>query len=151
AEIAEDRGDRVDDLADRMNSAALGGRLAHRQGDIDGLGDKARLDRGVAQRALAGRHGVGDALLQPVDRWPHDLTFFGAHRAEHLQPLGHRSLLAKYRITYGFDRSFVRSDGDGVGDGTLELFKFTHVGVQISSGLLFSTMVVVAERSAWTE
>ena len=49
AEIAEDRGDLVDDLADRVDAAALGRRLAHRQRDIDRLGGEPRGDRGVAQ------------------------------------------------------------------------------------------------------
>jgi hypothetical protein len=35
AHVGEDRGDLVDHLADRMDAAALGGRLAHRQGDVD--------------------------------------------------------------------------------------------------------------------
>ena len=40
-EIAEDRGDFVDDLADRVDAAALGRRRPDRQGDIDRLGLEA--------------------------------------------------------------------------------------------------------------
>ena len=55
AHVGEDRGDLVDDLADRMDAAALGRRGAHRQGDIDGLARQPCVDRRVLQRRPCGR------------------------------------------------------------------------------------------------
>ena len=49
AEIAEDRRDLVDDLADRVDAAALGGSCADRQADIDALGGQPGSDCGAAQ------------------------------------------------------------------------------------------------------
>ena len=48
AHVGEDRGELVDHLADRMDAAGLGRRLAHRQRDVDGLGVEPRIERGVA-------------------------------------------------------------------------------------------------------
>ena len=66
--IAEDRRDLVDHLADRMDAAALGRRLPHRQRHVDLFGGQPRGDRGVLQLGLACGERLGDAVLQPVDR-----------------------------------------------------------------------------------
>ena len=59
AHVGEDRGQFVDHLADRMNAAGLGRRLAHRQRDVEPLGVEPRVERCVLQRALAlGDRGV---------------------------------------------------------------------------------------------
>ena len=65
--IAEDRGDLVDHLADRMDAAALGRRLPHRQRHIDLFGGEPRGDRGILQFGLARAERLGDAVLQAVD------------------------------------------------------------------------------------
>ena len=57
AEVGEDRGDLVDDLADRMDAAGLERRRAHRQRDVDALLGEAADELGVLEDRAAG----GDA------------------------------------------------------------------------------------------
>ncbi len=68
AHVGEDGGELVDHLGDRMHAAGLGRRLAHRQGDVDGLGVEAGIERGGGKRVLARGDGGADAVLQAVDR-----------------------------------------------------------------------------------
>ena len=49
AHVGEDRGELVDHLADRMDAAGLGRRLAHRQRDVDGLGGEPGVERRAAR------------------------------------------------------------------------------------------------------
>jgi hypothetical protein len=52
AHVAEDRGDLVDHLADRMDAARSAGDWAHRQRHVERLGGEARSDCGVLQLVL---------------------------------------------------------------------------------------------------
>ena len=58
AEIAEDRGDLVDDLADRMDAAGFETAGAQRQRDIDRLGCEARGKAGLPSARRGGRQAL---------------------------------------------------------------------------------------------
>ena len=53
AHVGEDRGELVDHLADRMDAADLGRRLAHRQRHVDAFGVEPRLERRALERLAA--------------------------------------------------------------------------------------------------
>ena len=127
AHIGEDRGDFVDDLADRMDAAPFGGRLAHRQRHIHLLGGEPCLDGGVAQIGLAGGDGICDAGLQAVDGRPCRLAFLRAHRSQRLQPLRDRALLAERRHAHRLDRGLVAGRFDLGHQRGLECFQVAHL------------------------
>ena len=129
AHVAEDGGDLVDDLADRMDAATLGRRLAHRQRDIDRLGDEAGSDGGVLQLGLAGRQRLGDAVLQPVDRRALDLALLGGHCAQRLQQVRDGALLAESGDAYGLDGLLVGGSCDIGKQRALQDFEISSVGV----------------------
>ena len=74
AHVGEDRGQFVDHLADRMDAARFGRRLAHRQRDVDGLGVEAGVERRVLERVPARRERLGDTILEAVDARPFGLA-----------------------------------------------------------------------------
>ncbi len=53
AHVGEDGGELVHHLADRVDAPARDGALRQRQGDVDGLGREARVERGVLQGRAA--------------------------------------------------------------------------------------------------
>ena len=55
AHVGEDGGQFVDHLAHRMDAPGLGRGLAHRQGDVDGLGVQPRIERRGLQRVAPRR------------------------------------------------------------------------------------------------
>ena len=112
AEVAEDGSDLVDHLADRVDTPALGGRLPDRQGHVDLLRGEPRGDGRVSQFGAARGQSLGHADFQPVDRRALNLPFLLRHRAERLQKLGNRPLLAEGRDAHGLDGRFVAGSGD---------------------------------------
>ena len=72
AHLAEDRGDLLGHLADRVDAAV--GLRAHRQGDVDPLGEQAMVEVGGFQLGLARCDRLGDRPLELVvaraDRTP---------------------------------------------------------------------------------
>ena len=126
AHVGEDRGDLVDDLADRMDAAALGRRGAHRQRDIDGLAGQALVNRRILQIGLAGGDRGGNIGLQRVDRSTARLALFRRHGAERLQELGDRALLAERVDAHGFDRRFVTGSGHFGQQIVFQCFQIGH-------------------------
>jgi hypothetical protein len=127
AHIGEDRGDLVDHLADRVDAAALGRRLAHGQRHVDLFGGQPRLDGGIAQLRLAGGDRIGDAGLQPVDGRACRLALFRAHRTERLQPFRDRALLAERRHAHRLDRGLVAGRLDLGHQRGLECLQIAHL------------------------
>jgi hypothetical protein len=95
AHVGEDRGQFVDHLADRVDAAGLRRRRPQRQGDVDGLAGKARLQGGLGEHVPARGDGVGDLRLQAVERRSHDLSLLRGHLAERLHLFGDPALLAE--------------------------------------------------------
>ncbi|EGE58936.1 hypothetical protein RHECNPAF_253009 [Rhizobium etli CNPAF512] len=112
AHVGEDRGDLIDDLADRMDAAALGRRGAHRQADIDRFGLQPRIDRRHFQHRLAFGDGIRHGILQGVDRSPSSLALLRRHGAERLQEFRDRAFLAEGRHAHGFQGGLVIGGGD---------------------------------------
>jgi hypothetical protein len=82
--VGKDRSDFVDDLADRMDTAALGRRGTHRQRDVDGFAGQPLGNSRVLQVGLAGGNRGKNIGLQRVDRRTACLAFFRRHGAERL-------------------------------------------------------------------
>ena len=109
AHVAEDRGDLVDHLADRMDAAALGRRLAHRQRHVDRLGGEPRGDRRVlAVRRWRAASASVTRFFSPLIAGPLVWRSSGDHRAQRLQQLGDRALLAERGDAHGLDRRLRR-------------------------------------------
>ncbi len=126
AHVGEDRGELVDHLADGMDAADLGGRLAHRQGHVDRLGVEARLERGILQGVAArGERGV-HGVLEAVDARPLLLALVGRHRSERLEQSRDRSALAERGDAHGFQCRLVIRGGDGREDLGLQGLKVGH-------------------------
>ncbi len=134
AHVAENGADLVDDLRDRMDTAKLGGRCAHRQRDIDAFGGKTRGDRGVLEGRLALGDPLGDLVLENVDCGTARLALFRAHRAQRLQELGNRPLLAQRVDTHGFDRRFVGRCLDFREQRGFQTFKIGHASHRLLIG-----------------
>ena len=116
AEIGEDRGDLVDDLADRMDAAGLERRRADRQRDVDALGFEPADELGFLEARAAIGERLADAVLEPVQRRAHDLALLRRHAAEALHQLGDAALLAERGDAFGFERRLVGGRGDRRGD-----------------------------------
>ena len=108
AEIAEDRRDLVDDLADRMDAAALGRRLADRQRHVDFFRGKARSDRGVASIPPCGRSSASvTRFFSPLIAGPLVCRSSGLMAPRVFSILRDRALLAERRDTHRLDRLLV--------------------------------------------
>ena len=114
AHVGEDRGEFVDHLADRMDAAGLGRRLAHRQRDVDGLGGEPRIERGVLA-ALRARAAIAALTrsFRPLIAGPLRLALVRRHAAERLEQRRDRAALAERRDAHGFERGLVGGGGDG--------------------------------------
>ena len=107
AHVGEDRGEFVDHLADRMNAARFGRRLAHRQRDVDGLAGEPRVERGVAQRGLARGDRARRRDPSGVDQRPCALRSSGVIVPSVVEQRRDRALLAERGDAHGFERGFV--------------------------------------------
>jgi hypothetical protein len=110
AEVGEDLGELVENLADRMDAALK--RRRHRQGHVEPLARQPPLERFRLEHRPASRDRLGHALAQGVDSWPFDLPLLWRHAAERLQELGHRPLLAERRDPLGLERGEVGGGND---------------------------------------
>ena len=129
AHVAEDGGNLVDNLADGMDAAALGRRLAHGQCNVDRLGDEAGGHGRVLQLGLALAERLGDPVLQAVDRRTLRLPLLGSHGAQRLQKLRDGTLLAERGDAHGLDRLLVVGGGDLGQQRALQNFKISSGGV----------------------
>ena len=115
--VGEDRGQLVPDLAQRMDAAGLSRRIAQRQGDVDGLGRKPRIERRRFQHVAPRGERLGDLVLGLVDRGALRLALVRRHLAERRKQGRDRALLAEGGDAHGFERGFVAGGGDLVEDG----------------------------------
>ena len=74
----------------------------------------------VLEHGAAGGERLADAVLQAVERRPHDLALVRRHGAERLQQLGDDALLAERGDAHGLERRLVGGRGDAFGDVALE-------------------------------
>ncbi len=65
-----------------MNPALLGGGLAQRQGDVDGLGGEPRVEGRGFQDVAARSQRLADLVLGKIDRGTLRLAFVRRHFAE---------------------------------------------------------------------
>ncbi len=124
--IGEDRGQFVDDLADRMDAPARLGSLAHRQGDVDPLGGKASFERRSGERLAADIDRLLDGVAQPVDHGALRLALLRRHAAEGFEQIGDRALLAERSDAQLFERRLVLGLGDMGEQIAFELFEIGH-------------------------
>ena len=134
AEIGEDGGDLVDDLADRMDAAGLQRLGAHRQRDVDRLRREAADEVLLLENGAAGGERLADAVLQAVQRRPHDLALLRRHGAEALHQFGDAALLAERGDALGLQRRLVGGLGNARGNVALERddigFGCGHFGIR---------------------
>ena len=126
AHVGEDRGEFVPDLAERMNAALLGQRIAQRQRDIDGLGGEARVERGVLENVAARGERLRHCILGKVDLRAFGLALVRRHLAERCEQRRDRALLAERCDAHRFQRGFVGSGGDSGEDLGLKIFEIGH-------------------------
>lgn len=125
--IREDGGDFIDDLADRMDTATFGRRLAHRQADIHRFRLQPGGDGRILQRVLALADKVGDFGLQLVDGSATGLALLRRHAAKRLQKLRNRALLAERGDAHGLDGRLIGSGGDLRHQLRFQGIKFSHL------------------------
>ena len=113
-------------LAERMNPALLGGRLAQRQRDVDGLGCQPGVERRGFQDVAARGQRLRDRVLGEIDRRTLGLAFVRRHLAERRQQRGDRALLAEGSDAHRFQRGFVAGGGDLAEDFGFELSEVGH-------------------------
>ena len=126
AHVGEDGGEFVHHLADGMDAAGLGGRVAHGQRHVHALGGEPRFEGGFLQHRAARVERLADIVLERVDGGAGALALVGRHLAERRQQGGDRALLAERRDAHGLERRFVACGGDrGKGFG-LERVQIGH-------------------------
>ena len=134
AEIGEDGGDLVDDLADRMDAAGLQRCATHRQGDVDRLRGQPVDEVLLLEDGAAGGERLADPVLEAVQRRSHDLALLRRHGAEALHQFGNAALLAQRGDALGFQRRFIGRFGNARGNVALERddigFTRGHFGIR---------------------
>ncbi len=126
AHVGENGGQLVHHLAERMNAARFGGRLAQRQRDVDGLGRQPCIERGRFQDVAARGERLGDLVLGEIDRRALGLAFVRRHLAERRKQRRDRALLAEGGDAHRFQRGFVAGGGDIGKDLGFELSEVGH-------------------------
>ena len=112
AHVGEDGDEFGPDLRERMDAALLGGCLAGRQRDVDGLGGEAGIERGIFQNVAARAQRFGHLVLGEIDLRAFGLALVRRHLAERRKQRGDRAFLAKCADAHGFERSFIGSRGN---------------------------------------
>ena len=111
AHLAEDGEQFVHGLADRMDAAVgLGPR---RQGDVDALALEPFLEPGILERRLSSIDGVGQDLLDGIQRHARVLAFFGRQGADALHALGDKPLPAEDADADLLEAFEILGPGDG--------------------------------------
>ena len=103
AHVAENLGDLVEHLADRMNAPILQWADAHGQRDVGLLGCETRRERPALQLGLAPLQRLADAGLEAIDRLSERLALLGRQSAEPGHQLGHAPLLAEGGNAHALD------------------------------------------------
>ena len=135
AHLAEDRGDLVHHLADRMQRAVTF--RPHRQGDIDLLGDEPGGERGGAEHRLARLERGLDLALELVDPRAELLALLGGERAQRLHQAGDAALLAEGRHAHGLERAEIGRLLDGAERLVTNRRKIFHRQLQTKRGSLW--------------
>ena len=79
------------------------------QRDVHALGGEPRVERTLfSSSVLLRRDGIRDAIAQRVERRAAWFALVGAHRAQRLEQLGDRALLAESGDAHIFERALVR-------------------------------------------
>ena len=110
--VGEDRVDLFEHLAQRMNAACFGRRLAQRQRDVDRSRGQPRIERRRLQDVAARGQRLGDLVLGEIDRRTLRLALVRRHLAERRQQCGDRAFLAERADTHRFERGLVGGGGD---------------------------------------
>ena len=126
AHVGEDGGEFVPGLAQRMDAAGVGRRVAQRQGDVDGLRGEARVERRVLQDVAARGQRLRHRVLGEIDLRALRLAFVRRHLAERREQRRDRALLAERRNAHGFERGLVGSGCDVSEDLGLQSFEIGH-------------------------
>ena len=111
AEVGEDGGDLVHHLADRVDGA-LGDR-ARRQGDVGPFAGDAGLERGVGEAGAGLGQGLGEVVLERVERGAGGLARLGRHGAEAAHEERDLALLAEGGEAHLLERRLVGGGVDG--------------------------------------
>ena len=117
AHLAEDRGQLVDRLADRVDAAV--GQRSRRQRDVDPLARESRVEFGFREHGAAGGEQAGDLVLGNIERGATGLALVCWDGAERFHQLGDAPLLAKPLDAQGFESGTVSGGlytASGVGD-----------------------------------
>ena len=93
AEVGEDLGEFVHDLADRVDRA--GGRGVRGERHVERFAGEARVERAAFERGFALGDTVGDGFAEALDQRALDKALVRGHLAERLQQRGDRALLAE--------------------------------------------------------
>ena len=112
AHVAEDLGDLVEHLADRMDAPVLQRAEPHGQRDVGLLGGEPRRERAALQLGLARLQRLADAGLEAVDGLPEGLALIGRQRAELRHQLGDAPLLAERGNAHALDGGQVARRAD---------------------------------------
>ena len=106
AQIGEDRGDLVPDLAERMNAALGLGAGVHRQGDVGALGFEPLGERSVLKRRLALRRARRSTRsFSALTAWPKLAPLLRRQLAERFQQSGNAAVLAQRTDAQVFELS----------------------------------------------
>jgi hypothetical protein len=108
--LAEDRGQLVDGLADRVHAAI--GQRARRQRDVDALARQPRIQLGLGKADAPRLDQPGDLVLGQIERRAAGLALVGLDRAQRLHQLGDAALLAQPLDAQRLQRRTVGGGGD---------------------------------------
>src|SRR5262245_6217280 len=152
--VGEDRGELVDHLADRMNAALLGRRLAHRQRDVDSLRVEALIERGALERFAAFGERLRHLVLEAVDERALLAPLGRRHGAERLEQRRDRAVAPERSDAHGFKRGFVGCRRDVSQDLLFELCDVGHgfwsVSLDLSCpALCRASTSLVAQCKTW--
>lgn len=105
AHRAEDGGDFLDGLTDRVEATARG--FDDRHGDIDTFGGKPCIERGGLDLAATVLDGAGQFITKTVKLGATHLALFGVHASELLEQSGQSARLSEKRDTDGVPGTLV--------------------------------------------
>ena len=126
AEVGEDRGQFVDDLADRVDAAEIERAFAHGQRDIDRLGGEPGVEGPFGQPFLALCDRGLHAVAERVEGLAGDLALLRLHLAQRGEQPGDDAGLAQRCDAHSLQRRLIGSAGDTRHDVGLDGGGFGH-------------------------